>query len=251
MFSKRLALLWTVFLVLVASLVAGETVRAAGEALPGDILFPVKRSVEDARLWLSDDAGDVLLTAQFVQVRVQEIEALAAAEREEDLDLAVGLFSQEIAASTRALAELASQDPQRAAALSLLLRDRLSLHSEVLTSRLETVPEPARPAIEHAINASNRGRETVQDLFGDERPGGGPPSEAPGGNPVQPDEDPAVEAGEPAATHPGGGPPDEAPGQATRQPGGGPPDHAPGQATHQPGGSPPHGPPDGVPGGRP
>lgn len=253
---RRLVVLWTALFVLAVSLLGGSAAYAAGEALPGDALFPVKRLMEKTRLRMSDDAGDVLLLAQFAQVRVAEIQALAEAHREEDLVLAVNLLGEEIAASTQSLASVAQENPELAAELSQLLEEKFSIHADVLTSRLDTVPEQARPAIEHAIRESNRGRDIVDDLFGDERPGGGPPNEVPANDPAPtavdpPDEDPA-----PVSTPPGNGPPDGVPGPPSTQPGGGPPDEVPpgNPNRQQPGGGPPDGtagPPDGVPGNRP
>ena len=254
----RLVVLWTSLLILAVSLLGGSTVYAAGGALPGDTLFPVKRLTEETRLWMSDDAEDVLLLAQFAQVRVVEIQALAEAHREEDLVLAVNLLGEDIAASTQSLASLAQENPERAAELSQLLEERFSIHADVLASRLDTVPEQARPAIEHAIRESNRGREIVEDLFEDERPGGGAPDEVPAADPAPtavdlPDEEPDLVSTPPGN---GNGPPDDSPGPPSTQPGGGPPDEdPPGNPTRQqPGGGPPDGtagPPGGVPGNRP
>lgn len=237
-FSNRLAVLWTTILVLAGSLVTAGTVYASKAALPGDVLYPVKLSIEDARLWFSDDAEDVLLATHFVQVRMEEIQALIDSSREEDLDVAVNQLSERIVASTESLAAVARDDPERAAQLSFLLEEEFSAHTEVLTSQLGTVPAQAKPAIENAINASNKGRENVQRVLGNEIPGGGPPEEIPG----------------PASTQPGGGPPEEMQGPASTEPAGGPPDKVPGSPSTQPGGSSPGGeagPPTGVPGNRP
>jgi hypothetical protein len=61
-------------------------------------LYPLKLSIEEARLFLADDAGDVSLTIQFAQNRAEEIQALIEADREEDLSLAVDLFSDQVVA---------------------------------------------------------------------------------------------------------------------------------------------------------
>ena len=248
--QRRLVMVWTSLLILIVSLLGGGAAYAAGEALPGDSLFPVKRLMEETRLWMSDDAGDVLLFAQFAQVRVAEIQALAEAHREEDLILAVNLLGEEIAASTQSLASLAQEDPERARELSQLLEEKFSIHADVLTSRLDSVPEQARPAIEHAIRESNQGRQTIEDLFEDERPGGGPPDGVPAADPAPTAVDLPGEEPAPVSTPRGNGPPDDVPGHPSTQPGGGPP----GNPTGRPGGGPPDGtagPPGGVPGNRP
>jgi hypothetical protein len=179
-FIRRFAMTGIAIAVLVASLVSGGTVYASSFALPGDRLYTVKLVVEDARLLLSDDAGDVTLHIQFLQRRVDEIQALVEADRDADLPLAMGAFSGQVSAAAQSLAAIAGKDSQRAFQLALLLDGALSNHTETLIDLLETVPDQARPAVETAITASGRGREIVQGLFTDSLPGDGSPEGVPG-----------------------------------------------------------------------
>jgi hypothetical protein len=220
LFSRRLAILWATIFVLMVSLVSGGTVFASHDALPGDVLHPVKLSIEDARLYIANDAQDVLLATGFVQTRLEEIEALIEADREEDLYLAADLFATGVASATEALAKVAERDPEHAAQLALVLEEALSIHIEVLMSNLESVPDQAKPAIAHAILSSNRGQEILQNLIEDGLPGGGPPEGIP----------------TPPVTQPGGDPQDEDSAQETPPPGG-PPDDA-GPPTWVPSGKP-------------
>ena len=224
-FPQRLVPLWTIILVLAVSLMGGGTVYASGSALPGDGLYPLKLSIEDARLILADDAGDVSLSVQFAQTRAEEIRALVEANREEDLSLAVNLFSDQISSATDSLTVLAQTDPDRAVQLGSLLDQTLSFHTDKLNSLLATVPDAAKPALERAISASNRGQGIVQDLIG-----GGPPSDGPAG---PPDGIPG-----PDRTPPAGGPPDGVPGHGGTPPGQGRPNGTPGPPTWVPGGKP-------------
>lgn len=226
-FPMRLATLWTVILVLVVSLVGGGTVYASSSALPGDGLYPLKLSVEDARLFLADDAEDVSLSIRFAQNRAEEIQALLEADRENDLNLAVDLFSDQVAAATDSLTVLAQTDPDRAAQLGSQLDQTLSTHTEKLNSLLTKVPDAAKPAIQRAMLASSRGQGVVHDLIGEDspadHPGGGPPD-----GPPKPDKTP-----------PAGGPPDGVPGHGGTPPGqGGPRDGTPGRPPWAPGGKP-------------
>lgn len=223
---------WTVFLLLVISLVGSGTVYASDQALPGDVLYPLKLSIEDARLWISDDAEDVALATRFTQTRIEEIQALIEAGREEDLQLAVDLLSSRITMATGALEIIAHDEPERAAQLASLLEQALVTDSEVLSTQLETVPDRARPAIQRAILASNRGKQVVQDFILNEQSGVGPPDELPG----------------PVSTQPAGQP------QKTPRPGKTRPEGGPDPASTQPAQGPPGGkggPPSDVPGGRP
>jgi hypothetical protein len=244
-FSKRFAMLWTTIFVLAVSLITGGTVYALGETLPGDVLYPVKLSIEDSRLLISDDAGDVLLATEFVQVRMEEIQTLIDSGRAEDLPLAANLLAETIALSTDSLAAVARNDPERAEELSRLLEETLSIHIEILTSRLGSVPDQAQPAIQHAIDVSSKGRDVVQKLFEDGPPGGGPPDGVPSSASTQPAGVPPDDIPGPASTPPGGGPPGDNGGQPNDPPSGGPPDDIPRPASTQPGGGPPNDPPGG------
>lgn len=224
-FLPRLIPLLTIILVLAVSLIGGGTAYASGSALPGDGLYPLKLSIEGARLFLADDAGDVSLTIQFAQNRAEEINALIEAHREKDLYLAVDLFSDQVDAATDSLTLLAQTEPERAAQLGSQLDQTLSTHTDKLNLLLATVPDAAKPAIEHAILVSSRGQGLVHDLIE-----GGPPANGPAG---PPDEVPG-----PDRTPPAGGPPDGVPGHGGTPPGQGKPNGTPGPPTWVPGGKP-------------
>jgi hypothetical protein len=207
--SRRVAFATVIVIVMVASMAGGGTVYASQAALPGDSLYPVKLAVEETRLVFSDDLGDVSLAFEFLQKRTDEIQALVVAGREEDLPLAVETFSSQIDAAAEALAAVAQEDVGRAAPLALALDQALLNHSKVLGSVLETAPEKAKPALEKAISASNKGLETVHDVFEDKP--GGPPENAPGQNKTPPGKKPSEDSPDLDAT-PRHGPPDGVPG---------------------------------------
>ena len=247
-FSKKLVMSWAILLVLVVSMISGGTVYASSEALPGDTLHPVKLFIEDARLFISDDAGKASLAVEYVDVRVQEIQALAAANGKDNaLNLAVSLFDGKVTAANAALTALAKSDPERAAQLAIQFENALSRHTEALISQLASIPDEAKPAIERAIQASSTGRQTIQNLFETGSPGGPPEGVPPPfvtqPADVPPDSLPAPSLNPPAgtpgpATPPPGGPPENIPGPPKTPPGGGPPDHAPGPPPSVPGNKP-------------
>jgi hypothetical protein len=232
---RRWTPVWTAVLALMVSLIGGGTVYASNDALPGDALYPVKLSVEDARLLLANDAGDAALASEFALKRLEEIQSLVHSNRTADLDLAVTLFSSRITTVSDSLEMIAQTDPDLASQLGLEFEQTLAAQTETLNQLLATVPEAAKPAIQHAISASSRGQGAVQNLIEKNTPpGGGPPENTPGRN-----------------DNPGGGSPEGNPG--ANPPGGGSPEGVPGNNLNPPGG-PPHrtpGPPAGVPGGKP
>jgi len=225
---------WIIILALVASLLGGGTAYASGNALPGDALYPVKLAIEDARLLITEDAGEVLLNIEFLQTRMQEIQTLIEINREEDLNLVIDPFSERISSAAQSLEAVSRDDNERATQLALLLEQALSIHTEVLTSLLDTVPDEAKPAIEHAILTSGKGQDVVRSLFETRMPGGGPPDETPS-PPV------TLPVGSPPEESPG--PPGEIPGLMITPPAGGPPEEIPGPPMTLP----PSGPPEGIP----
>lgn len=221
--GKFAAPTWSIIFALAVSLLSGGTVYASGRALPGDFLFPVKLQVEDVRLFLSDDSGDVKLTAGFLQTRMDEIHYLLEANRTDDLELAVAAFSDKLSSAEESLTLTAHNDNQHTVEQAVLFEQALSAHAGTLTILLETVPEEARPAIQRALDNTNRGRDVVQDLFPDGLPGGTPAQGAPDKTP------------DPASTLLPGNRPDEAPRPVTTPPAGGPPETSP---DTEPGGPP-------------
>lgn len=65
-------------------IVGGVAVTASASALPGDPLYGVKRTVENALLSISSDPAT--LAAQFERERIDEVETLLAASREAEVE---------------------------------------------------------------------------------------------------------------------------------------------------------------------
>jgi hypothetical protein len=72
---------------LILAVVSVGAVAASGSALPGDPLYGLKRTVENARLALSpDDSARGALAAQFEQTRIDEVKSLVDDKRAEAVD---------------------------------------------------------------------------------------------------------------------------------------------------------------------
>ncbi len=104
--------LWLATLATALSLVLGSTVTvAADRSLPGDRLYGVKQSVENARLARTDDAGDVALYLDFADRRLDEASRLLAAGRTDDLTMAVNAYNQEVNRGLVSLTALVYSEP--------------------------------------------------------------------------------------------------------------------------------------------
>lgn len=74
----RMAVSVVVILVII-SMLTGGMAYAAQDSLPGDVLYPVKIGVEDARLFLAGDSADKAeLNLKFAQTRLVEMSQLAS-----------------------------------------------------------------------------------------------------------------------------------------------------------------------------
>ena len=134
-------------------------VVSAGEAIPGDLLYPVKINVEALQVTLSMDKGNkVERLVVLAQNRIDEIAALKETERFNYIPATVTAYENAVRQAATFLDGLGDEDADRAVALGAEVSDDLSHHIDVLTSLLDQVPEPAKPAIAHAISVSQNGK---------------------------------------------------------------------------------------------
>jgi hypothetical protein len=75
---------------LVLSLVGGGTAYASMEAIPGDVLYPLKIQFEDLQLTATQNQVDENLYLQLAEERVDEVRALIEQGRYEDIPTAMG-----------------------------------------------------------------------------------------------------------------------------------------------------------------
>lgn len=162
-------------------LLAGSAVAASAGALPGQLLYPVKRAVEKIDLTLHrDPASRARLHLQFAERRLDELSTLLELRRSGqnvDIGAAMSAYQAEISA-----VQAAVDDASPSAQLEALLghvQDELAGHVAVLEQlRDNVVPSQARDAIQNAIDRAETARTNV--MHG--RSGGGKPSGTPGGS---------------------------------------------------------------------
>ena len=137
-----------------AILLGGAAVTASASALPGEILYPVKRAVERIELVIhSDPASRAQLHIEFAQRRLAELSALQALRRagqKVDVGAAMSSYQAEVKAAEDALADDASSAGYQA--LAATLDAQLQRHLAVLAAlRVGAIPGPAQVAITNAI----------------------------------------------------------------------------------------------------
>lgn len=137
-----------------ALLASGAGVAYASEgALPGDPLYSAKTTIEGVRLAFSGSEGDVALFNEFANRRVEEMQALVAAGRPEDLPAAAQGYEHALEGLAQSLAQVAADDEGKAQALADVLNEAHQKRTEVLNSLLERAPEAAQKGLQRALEA--------------------------------------------------------------------------------------------------
>lgn len=143
------AYLAIVALMLVAVFGGGAvTVMAAGSALPGDVLYPVKLNTEQAQLNLtSNPERQAELYLQFAQHRLEEMNALTALGQFDEIEPLAMYFNYNLSLAEGKARRLAERDPVRA----LQLQSQVSLSLGQLKQTFELAISKAPPAMQATL----------------------------------------------------------------------------------------------------
>jgi hypothetical protein len=139
--------------------VGAGTAYASQASLPGDTLYPIKLTTEQAGMMLvGDDVARAERALSFANKRVREMEVLAEKGRPQDLDLAVEEYGY---ALNRTLVEIEQAGGRGVVAedITALVAEATARHLLVLDDVWDMVPDEAKTAIAHAKNMSETGRE--------------------------------------------------------------------------------------------
>ena len=142
-------LLRAVFILLVGVMLGSSVVVALAQSLPSDILYPVKRTIEQARLACAPDSarsGDLRLT--FAAERLDEVQRLIDRDRRADAAVAIDDFATQI----QSVVSIAQSMPDTTERAILIARVNESIKSSdaVLSETQERLPESAQVAVRRA-----------------------------------------------------------------------------------------------------
>ena len=150
------------------ALFGGATALAylALDSLPGQALYPLKTSAEQAARWLTPSGkGAVRLRVNFAGRRVEEMRALMAAGRHGGFSRAAASYADLVEEATGCLAELAADERDVAQKLALAMDGSLEGHVEALSALLAEAPEEGSEALARALVACREARERVWSMF--------------------------------------------------------------------------------------
>ena len=155
--KRSILFVFTTLIVLVAFLFGGVgiTAYAASSSLPGDALYPLKTTIENARVNLTaDPANQARLYMYFAGRRLSEIQSLISEARYTDIVQATSEFESDIQKALSAVESLSQTDPTQAVALNAEIAAVLRGYSDILTQMLASIPGDVQPVIQSAITAS-------------------------------------------------------------------------------------------------
>lgn len=171
----RPAYILTSLALVLALLISGfGVVQASASSLPGDALYEVKLAGEWLALTLSlSAAGDQELLAEFAEERLEEAEALIAQNRLEDVPEALEGFESrwsELEVLAEEIDELQPGSLEH-------LQARLDRHIQILQGVMENAPEPAREALQNALEKSSHSQDVLESVHGEGHPGENAPGQ--------------------------------------------------------------------------
>ena len=137
--QRRFAMAWVFIAISLLSLGGVGTVYASADALPGEVLYPVKIASEDIQLFFSDDEGDIDLLLNFMDERIQEMEKLSEEGNPQGMELALDGYQNEMEQMTGLMTKMQAEDPVAGDALHAEVQSRL----EEQTQRMLHVDEAA------------------------------------------------------------------------------------------------------------
>ncbi len=156
--KKGFALTTIAAVVVILAMIFGGvtlTASAAQGSLPGDALYLVKTGLEETQVRLAGDASDLAqLHMTFAERRLNEISALIAAGRFNDIGTATRDFEFQVSQAIQALQLVSASDPARAASLSQRITAALAQYAQALSTAMGRVPESVKPAVRQALTAS-------------------------------------------------------------------------------------------------
>ena len=143
----------------------GGVAWAASDSLPGDTLYPVKLTTEDARLAFASAPGNqVGLALQFAEERVEEIQALAAAGRRVPDETIARMEQHTERALTRAA--WASSDEEMIGLLTQIA-ERVRVQAQMLEQVQAMAPQQAQARLEHAVRVCRQVSENAEGGLSD------------------------------------------------------------------------------------
>lgn len=165
--SPRLTAAALALAVIMILITGGGTAALLAEgSVPGDVLYPVKNAIEDARIGLATDPADqASLHLEVARRRAAEIEILAQEQRWEPIQAVVTDYEWHLGEAVSQIKLVLTQDAIRARELAETLEQMMVSHRVLLASASQGMPELARRSVEHALSMNETLLLFAQDVL--------------------------------------------------------------------------------------
>lgn len=145
------------------------TVNASFDAVPGDVLYPVKLVTERVQITLATSGEQrARLHAEFAGRRVDEltvITASGASGQDERVRAAVSGFQQEISSVNVELASISTNNPDEAASLAIIVDQKTDAYVAAIAQTAQTVPEQTQAQVAEALSAAEQANDQALDTI--------------------------------------------------------------------------------------
>ncbi len=161
--SVRDILMRVTAVILIVILVGSGAVAASARSLPDSPLYPLKIAMERVQLVFAfDDYSKAQLHLKFAENRLNEIMLLVAGDKGEGLNTALSEMNDEVE-KVQVMVETIPDDRKREILYQIL---ELTEHQQqVLQTVWTKVPDPAKGAIQRAIEVSRKGHEQAESAL--------------------------------------------------------------------------------------
>jgi hypothetical protein len=131
--KRSMAMNWLVIVAIVLSLVSGSgVVYASTDALPGEVLYPVKILAEGARIWFASDSKDLEIIEETLNRRIHEISTMLDMDDDNHLVEIIGLYENHFELLQQSFERIQAKDPEEAIRLRTELEARLQEQARLL-----------------------------------------------------------------------------------------------------------------------
>jgi len=139
--------------------VSGGLVYASQNSLPGQLLYPLKKTLETAQLRLASNPEEkARLHLRLADERLEELQALSG-KQSKVLDKASSAYEEEV---NGALENVNNLDKEEIVGQ---LEEKFDQHSKVLEGVLEQAPAQAQSSLNKALEASQKGQSAAQEAL--------------------------------------------------------------------------------------
>lgn len=168
---------WLVSLAMIAALFVGGAgvAYASADALPGDMLYGVKSSIQNVQLALSGDEGDINLLLGFMNKHLHEVGELVDQGRFGDVDEGIGMYQHKLTQLLQTRERVSYEDAHAEEAITQRVQQELHTQTQLMQQLQERVKDQ--------LHVQQKLQETIRQAENGAGHGpgeGGPPEESGG-----------------------------------------------------------------------